>query len=184
MPARLPPPRGVALIEVMVAMGILAFGLLAMWHMHVFGLSSTAAGRRHTVAMTLARELVEGLERLPFADPLLAETGAAGPLAPAPFGYLVAPGGALSSGAREWDDESPVPGVRPSSMREQGEGAGYARRWTVWGYGPAGGGAAAVKIVAVSVSWNDPPFPRPREVVLYTQVQNTGAIFQNLGASQ
>jgi len=184
MPRRPTPKRGSSLLEVMIAMAVLSVGMLAMWHMHVFGLSSTAAGRRHTVATALARELVSGLERLSFADPLLAQTGATGPTAPTPFGELVAGGGAIAAGAHVWSDATPVPGVRTTAMSEASDGARYERRWTVWGYTFAAGSPSAVKIIAVSVTWTDPPFARPREVVLYTQVQNIGGIFQNVGAAQ
>jgi prepilin-type N-terminal cleavage/methylation domain-containing protein len=179
------PARGMTLIEVMVAMTVLAVGLVAMWKMHVIGITSTAAGRRHSIAAGLARELVSGLEQVPFADPLVAETGPTGPVPPAVFGQLVQGDGTIVAGARVWDDAAPVPGVRLATARDPfaETSAAYTRRWTVWGFTPAAGSPSTVKIIAVSVTWLDPPFARPREVVEYTFVTNPGTTFQNLGAN-
>jgi hypothetical protein len=180
----------------MIAMAVIAVGLLAMWNLHMVGLTSTAAGRRHTVAMALARELVSGLERLPFNDPLLdpdyAASGTAdGPASGAPFGSLVRGDGTIRTDIKhEWTDGSTiVPGVRnESETRERLDAlAGYKRRWTVWAMtspsAPAGT-AAGVKLIAVSVTWRDPPFARQREVVLYSQVVNAGSLVAGLANSQ
>ena len=187
-----PSPRGSSLIELMIAMAVLAVGLLAMWHLHVVGITSTAAGRRHTVATAIARELVSGLERLPFSDPVLSETYTgpgtpSGPPSSALFGTLVDGSGSIRTGAHEWSDATAVPGVRlDTQLREKAEAAEYARRWTVWGLvspsAPAGS-TAGVKLIAVSVTWRDPPFARPHEVVLYTQVVNAGALVAGLANS-
>jgi hypothetical protein len=177
------PQRGATLIELMLAMGILAFGLLAMWHMHMFGITSTAAGRRHTVAAGIARELLSGIEQLPFAHPLVADTGATGPVPPATFGRLVDAYGNLAAGAREWDEGNPIPGVRLDATPEIAEARGYRRRWTVWGLSQTPGGASGVKVIGASVTWEDPPYSRRREVVEYTFLANPAMIFQNLAAN-
>ncbi len=159
------PQHGFALIEVMVAMGVLAVGLLAMWHLHMIGLTSTSAGRRHTVATAI--------------------TGPPGPSAPAPFGALVYGLGTITPGARAWDDTSmAVPGVRRTSeMHEMAEAsANYQRSWTVWAVSQPGG-LVGSKVVAVSVVWRDPPFQRPREVVQYTYVANPAVIGVAIGSS-
>ncbi len=192
-----PPPlrraSGSSLVELMIAMAVIAVGLLAMWHLHVLGITSTAAGRRQTTATAVARELVAGLERLAYSDPLISENyvgpGTASPLAGGVvFGPLVDGSGAIRSGAHEWSDSTPIPGVRlDTQMREKGEGVGFDRRWTVWSVlapGAPAGSMPGVKLIAVSVIWRDPPFARPREVVLYTQVPNPGAIAAGLGSSE
>jgi hypothetical protein len=184
----------------MIAMAVIAVGLLAMWHLHVVGITSNAAGRRHTIATAMARELVSGLERLAFSDGLIsshtnytAQGTPAGPPASALFGPLVAGDGTIRTGGGvyEWNDSTmAVPGVRlDSQMREQGDSAArYERRWTVWELlSPqpgAAGGTAGVKLIAVSVIWRDPPFARPREVVLYTQVANASSIVSGLVSSE
>lgn len=189
-----PTPRGSSLIELMIAMAVIAVGMLAMWHLHVLGLTSNAAARRNTVATAIARELVSGLERLAYSDPLISDSTknyvaqgtAAGPPASALFAPLVDGSGTIKAGAYQWSDSTPVPGVRlDSQMREKGDtAAGYDRYWTVWELlSPqpgAAGGTAGVKLIAVSVIWHDPPFARPREVVLYAQVANAGSIISGL----
>jgi hypothetical protein len=179
----------------MIAMAVIAVGLLAMWHLHVLGLTSTAAGRRHTIATAVARELLSGLERLSYADARISQnyTGpatASGPPSSALFGPLVDGGGTIRSGAHEWDDSDAgrIPGVRKDGeMREKAEGVGYERRWTVWDVqatsAPAGATVGA-KLIAVSVVWRDPPFARPREVVLYATIPNPSGVVAGMVGAQ
>ena len=176
--------RGMSILEVMIALTILAVGLLAIAHLHALGLASNAAGRRHTNATALAGELVTGLERLGFTDPLLLENGPAAATPPALFGPLVDGSGVIASGAHVWDDGNPVAGVRPTTqLRESAEGgATYERRWTVWAV-QLPTGLVGSKIIAVSVTWNDPPFQRPREVVQYGFVSNQMVLGGALGGS-
>jgi prepilin-type N-terminal cleavage/methylation domain-containing protein len=171
-------PRGFTLLEVMIALTILLVGLLGMMRLQIIGISSNNGGRLQTVGTELAQELVTGLERLPFGDPLLAVTGTAGPAAPTPFGRLVA-GAEIAEGGLTWADGSAVPGVRLDTELPPG----FTRRWTVWGYSPSSGALPAVKVVAVSVTWREPALALPREVVLYTQLVDPGAIVSNLAAN-
>jgi prepilin-type N-terminal cleavage/methylation domain-containing protein len=89
---------GFSLLEVMIALAVLTVGLLGMMHLQIIGIVSNSTGRKHTVATELADELVSGIERLPFGDPLLLPTGSTGPTAPTPFGRLVT-GNTLSASA-------------------------------------------------------------------------------------
>ena len=124
-------------------------------------------------------ELVSGIERLPFGDTLIDETGTSGPTPPTPFGRLVT-GATIATGANEWSDSSmKVPGVRLDSELPPG----FKRRWTVWGYSPSAGALPAVKLVAVSVTWSEPALAVPREVVLYTQLYDPSAFVSNLPAN-
>lgn len=183
--ARLHHARGMTLIEVMIAMAILAIGLLAMWQLHVVGITSNAAARRRTAATAIAAELAQGLERLAFTDPLLNPMGTAGPTPPTPFGQLVDPSGTILSGATVWSDSTPVPGVRlDTQIREMSDpNAQFTRRWTVWSIAQSPGGLVGAKIVAVSVTWIDLPFARPREVVLYNYISNPAIIGLSLGGT-
>jgi type IV pilus assembly protein PilV len=178
-PQRARAPSGLTLLELMIALSILLVGLLGMMHMQIIGITSNNGGRMNTVATELAQELVSGLERLPFGDPLLAETGSTGPSAPTPFGRLVV-GGTVASGAHAWDDATPVPGVRLSTDHSPQ----FERRWTVWGYTPSVGALSAVKVVAVSVVYREPGLSHPREVVHYTQLVDTSSLISNLPANQ
>jgi hypothetical protein len=169
----------------MMAMSIMTIGLLGMWHMHMIGISSTAAGRRHTAAMAIAEELGSGIERLAYGDALISETGPTGPTPPPIFGRLLTWGSTLvvAAGAHEWNDGTPVPGVRlDSQMQSQGQ-EGFQRRWSVWGYSPAAGGRSAMKLVTISVVWRDPPSPMLREVIIYTQLFDQSTFAATLGAN-
>jgi prepilin-type N-terminal cleavage/methylation domain-containing protein len=76
------------LIEVMIALAVLAIGLLAMLAMQVSAMRSGKYGRHTTQAAQLARDQMEYLHRLDWADPLMAPTawtaptfmGTAGPV--------------------------------------------------------------------------------------------------------
>jgi hypothetical protein len=172
----------------MVAMTILMVGLLGMMHFQILGISANGAARMHTLATELAQEMVSGIERLPFGDPLLAATGSSGPGAPTPFGrLLVPPGREVTAGAHEWNDATPIPGVRPAGgtgFVTGPEGWRYERRWSVWGYSPSAGGLPTVKLVAVSVVYREPLNQLGREVVLYTQLFDPAALITNIPANQ
>jgi type IV pilus assembly protein PilV len=171
---------GFTLLEVMIAMAILLVGLLGMMRFQMVGISSNNAGRMQTLATGIALELVSGIERLPFGDPLLSPTGTSGPTAPSPFGRLLADGSTVATGAHAWDDAAPIPGVRLSTEVP----SAFERRWSVWGFSPSPGALPAVKIVAVSVVWTEPALRYPRELVLYTQLLDAPALVANLPANQ
>jgi hypothetical protein len=134
----------------------------------------------NSIATELAQELVSGLERLPYGDPLLDPTGSTGPSAPTPFGSLLDGSGGVMAGAHEWSDAAPVPGVRASAEMPPD----IERRWSVWGYSPGSGGLPTVKIVAVSIVYREQAIRFPREVVHYTQLFDQGALISNIAANQ
>ncbi len=178
MRARTHRPAGLTILEVMIAMGILLVGILGLMQLQVLGITSNNGGRMTSVATDLASELVAGIERLPFGDATISVTGTSGPTAPTPFGRLVS-GMTVASGAHDWDDAAPIPGVRGSTEIP----SGYQRRWTVWGYSPSTGALPAVKLVAVSVIWYEPSFSAPREIVRYTQLVDSGVLVSNIPAN-
>lgn len=73
MPARMHPrpirsrSNGFSLLEVVIAMGILAFGLLTLALMQVHALTQGAAGRHTGDAAAIARTAVEQVHRLPWS---------------------------------------------------------------------------------------------------------------------
>lgn len=170
---------GLTLIEVMIALSILLVGLLGMMRLQLLGIGATNGARLQTVGTGIAEELLAGLERMPFGDPLVKVTGTSGPTAPTPFGRLVS-GTSIATGANVWSDSTPIPGVRLDAQLPPG---GFSRRWTVWGYSPSVGALPAVKIIAVSVTWNEQGLSVPHEVVLYTQLVDAGALVSNLPAN-
>lgn len=71
-------PRGQAgftLIELMIALGVLSFGLLAMLVMQIHALRSGNVGRHYTRGAQIARDQLEFLQRLPWTDPRAQATG-------------------------------------------------------------------------------------------------------------
>jgi prepilin-type N-terminal cleavage/methylation domain-containing protein len=176
-------PQGFTLLEVMIALSVLLIGLAGMMRLQIFGITANGGGRMQTHAEAIARELAGGLERLQFGDTLLADTGSTSDVPPSPFGALVDAGGALRSGAHEWDDGTPVPGVRLDDDLP-GEPGTYQRRWTVWGYAETPGGVPAVRIVAVSVAYREPSMPRLREIVVYTQVRNPVTLVSSMAVNR
>lgn len=61
------PRAGFSLIEVMIALAILAFGILAMTVMQLEALRQGGAGRHTTEAAAVGRTYLEQTQRLPFA---------------------------------------------------------------------------------------------------------------------
>lgn len=183
--------RGFSLIEVMIGLTILLVGLVPLLRLQIFGMASNSGARSHMVATQLAQELLSGIERLPFADPLVDTTETTGPTPPATFKPIVTGLGTIAeTGARRWNDSTAaVPGARSDASikaaygPDEAGGARFHRRWRVYGYSPAPGGVPTVKVVAVSVVWREPSLPRPREVVLYTELHNASAFLSGLTAN-
>ena len=69
---------GFTMIEVMVALGILAFGILAVASMQTSSLSGTRTAHCVTEATTVAMDKVEDIMMLPYSDANLS-SGAHGP---------------------------------------------------------------------------------------------------------
>jgi prepilin-type N-terminal cleavage/methylation domain-containing protein len=67
--------RGFTLIEVLVAMGILATGLLAVSAAQLYAMRGGRSGRHTTDAAEFAQAQIEELNRLAWNDALLAPTG-------------------------------------------------------------------------------------------------------------
>jgi type IV pilus assembly protein PilV len=59
---------GFTLLEVVIALGVLAFGLLALAAMQLHSLRQGTTGRHSSVAMTIAQDKMEEFLTLPFAD--------------------------------------------------------------------------------------------------------------------
>lgn len=170
-------PRGAMLIEAMVAMGVLAFGILALMQLQVLGIYSNKGARAHTSASQLARELATGLESLPFDSPLLAPT--------AEFGARLNPITNTVLPAVEYADASPIPGVRPNVTIERSRVdsafPAFRRRWTVQDFGATGAGVPA-RMIAISVIWEERGLADLREHVIYVSKPNPGLILANAAA--
>jgi type II secretory pathway pseudopilin PulG len=168
--------RGTTLIEALVALTVLLVGLVAMNRLLLFGATSDRASRAQTLANQAARELLTGLTSLPMIDQRLSSNGS-GATPPSPFGRLLDPLGnvASSGGYHVWSDGLPIAGVRTDAQLAAGPENAYRleRRWVVWDYVPAGGVANTVRVISVSVGFDE---MGRREVVLYGQQSDLGAL--------
>ncbi len=68
MPARARRAAGFTLIEIMIAMAILGFGLLALGAMQLQALRFGSSGKHVSHAAVIARVKMEEFQRLPWAD--------------------------------------------------------------------------------------------------------------------
>ncbi len=66
---------GLTIIELMVAMVVLTFGMLAMLAMQIHAMRGGTVGRHYTRAARIARDQVEVFHRFPYDDPQFADTG-------------------------------------------------------------------------------------------------------------
>lgn len=69
-----PTNGGFSLLEVMIAMAILAVGLLAIAGMQIIAIRANAQSREVTEAITLAMKHLDYLKSLPYDDPALDDT--------------------------------------------------------------------------------------------------------------
>lgn len=75
--------RGTSLVEVMIALSVLAVGMLGVVRGTVVVSEQNALARKRTVAQELANELAQYLRTRPYSDPLLTCSMGAGCAAPA-----------------------------------------------------------------------------------------------------
>jgi prepilin-type N-terminal cleavage/methylation domain-containing protein len=104
MGARRSGQGGFTLIEILIAMVVLGFGILAVASMQTSAARGTALGRRLTEANNLASQQIELFKTLPYAD------------------------ASIASGSHMPDDT--VPGGTPDDDTQDGA-LGYTISWTV-----------------------------------------------------
>jgi type IV pilus modification protein PilV len=66
--------KGFTLLELMIAMVVLAIGILALIQMQVAAMSGNSSANQMTTAVTLAQDQIERLKGLSFFDNALADT--------------------------------------------------------------------------------------------------------------
>ena len=121
--------RGFSLVEVMVALGILATGLLAVAAAQLYAMRGGSSGRHSTNAAEFAQAQVENFQRMAWADPNLAATGGWFPAAPVQVTTDIQ------------TDAAPV--------TEQT----YALQWRITNV------SGSLKSIDVRVQWNEPERP-------------------------
>lgn len=65
---------GFTMIEVVIAMAVLAVGLLGVAAMQIYALRDSGSARHKTRAAGIARTQLESFANMPFSDPLMAAT--------------------------------------------------------------------------------------------------------------
>jgi prepilin-type N-terminal cleavage/methylation domain-containing protein len=126
--------RGFTLLEVMVAMGILASGLLAVSAAQLYAMRGGRSGRHTTDAAEIAQGQIEQFQRMAFAD-LVSTAGAWAP-----------PGAGLARSSAVETPGAPVV--------EQD----YSLQWRITNtIGPSG--AVFIKTIDVRVLWDEPNRP-------------------------
>lgn len=73
-PGRRKRRAGFSLLELMIALGVLAFGLLGVAAAQIQALQQGSRGRHTTAATTIAQNEYERILRMPYSDPQLAAT--------------------------------------------------------------------------------------------------------------
>jgi len=134
---------GFTLIEVMVALTILATGLLAVGAAQLHAMRGGTSGRHSSDAAAFANSQIENFQRIDFSDADLVDTAGA------------------------WT--SPAPGEEPSTVIQTPQGdmveMNYTMQWRIRDVDPN------LKQVDVRVNWDEPQRPG-RSLTLSTMLHN------------
>jgi len=177
--------RGLTLIEVLVALSILALVVLALAPLFTMSIRSNASSMHLTNANTLAREKLEELSGYPRNDPRL--TVASGSNAAAPAGVTIA-GATIDTTNTFLVNDLPTwyqPSTGATSTAATSPGAGwflfpYTRTYTVEQFDGTltnritAPNAYVVKLITVTVRPTQGPFPGLRQTTqsLYLRVRD------------
>ena len=183
--ARVTAQRGMTLIEVLVALSILALAVLALAPLFTISIRTNASSMYLTNANTLAREKLEELSGYPRNDPRL--TVASGSNAAAPAGVTIA--GATIDTTNTWVvNDLPTwyqPSTGATSTAATSPGAGwflfpFSRTYTIEQFDGTltnritAPNAYVVKLITVTVRPTLGPFPGLRQTTqsLYLRVKD------------
>ena len=150
-PSKRRPHGGFTLVEVIVAMGILAFGLLTLAAMQIHALKQSAAGRHTGDAAAVARTHLEQVHRLPWLD--------------------------LDTAVGNWVDPTWVGSAASANTSVDMPGGqaaveqAYEVDWRVSEIGTAG----CLRDIEVRVRWAEASRPDPKERVVSTRRYNWGS---------
>lgn len=142
---------GFSLIEVVIAMGILAFGLLTLAIMQLHALTQGSAGRHTGDAAAVARTYLEQVHRVPWTT----LTGVAG------AGWSN-PSWAAAPATMTTSMTSPTGGTTVEET--------YGVQWRVTDVA----GNACLRDVEIQVSWSEENMSSPKQLVLATRRYDWG----------
>lgn len=142
--------EGFSLLEVVVALGILGFGLLTLALMQVQALTQGSAGRHTGDAAAIARTYIEQVHRLPWAS-LTADLGAG----------FVNP---------SWNSAPATVNVDVAGVGGTTTENSYGIQWRV----TAVPGTACLRDVEVQVSWAEENMSSPKQITLATRRYDWG----------
>jgi prepilin-type N-terminal cleavage/methylation domain-containing protein len=145
--------RGVTLVEMMVALGIMAFGILTMALMQLAALKQGTQGQHTTDAAAVGRTYLEQVHRLPWSE--LTTAVAAGDWTNP--SWL----GANSSVTLALDTPT---------TSSAAPGQTYAVAWRVTDVA----GNTCLRDVEIRITWNEEDFAAPRTITLSTRRYNWG----------
>jgi type IV pilus assembly protein PilV len=178
--------RGTTLLEAIIALAVLMIGIAGTMQLQMLGITSNAGARANTRAYQLARELAAALSQVGPANPLLLPVDFRSDAPPPEFGRILVKTETLTSSSfKTWADGMPLAGVTTDAEIFRDSGADpldktkplFQRRWQVWQLPNASTAVATgggLNVVAVSVTYREASLTGQREVVLLTQVSNTG----------
>lgn len=127
-------PRGVTLIESMIAMLVFTVGILGIMQMNVLASRQTTLARSRTVASKIARDVADALETLPPTHPLLSQPNSMAVTDP-DFANMDNPEGrvlledvpSLLGGTSR-----PLLGATDAIFADEGDSTFYQVAWRVW----------------------------------------------------
>lgn len=145
------PEAGFSLLEVMIALTILAFGLLGVAIMQIQALSQGSAGRHSGDAAAIARTYLEQVHRVPWSVSTAVE--------------------GLGWSAPNWTGANSTESV---VVAVPGGGTATEQSYTVeWRVDDVAGNAC-LRDVQVRVSWNEEDMSQPKRLVLATRRYDWG----------
>jgi len=125
------PEAGFTLLEVIAAIAILCFGLLAVASMQTGAIQGNYTARIQTEGTTWAQDRMERLLALPYNDALLTDTASAyvtDPFSPAQPGYTI---------TYRVDDDTPTTGAKLIQVRISWQDKGASRTNTLTSVKPS-----------------------------------------------
>ncbi len=111
--------KGFTLLEVIVAISILTFGLLAVASMQMTAIRGNYNASNITEATTVAQDRLEDLMGLLYSDSLLENPGTGDPAPPSPSGYTV---------TYDVSDNNPIPNTRLVAVTVQWQDKGVQKQ--------------------------------------------------------